>query len=370
MARMKTGRLTTKTTPPQKPSVSTKPGVSNVSNQGEWDKYGADYNANKNYGNEVKAYQEKKKVYDESKLKAPKSYALFGGKQNTRSLAGSELADFNKKTGSNYSKVEVSKDLKKVGEKDMFFGEMEKPTAPTKREQPKVPELTGTMNILKPEPIKTRKSGIKKLAEEVNEKQDFVSPGKPIRRGKSPDMNLFAKGATTKGSGKRYVKQVIGSIGKTGDNSRGYKREEKLFKAKASTGAANLDISDMSSKEIKGIRKDYLRADLKEARRDVNSTPESKAKKIAAAKMEIKQSRQGQRYTTKMEKGKLSYFTPGYNEGKNKNEEPINKRGRIAEYKESLNNAANRNTIDKKLEDIGAKAKKRSTVGSYGQMPL
>jgi hypothetical protein len=61
-----------------------------------------------------------------------------------------------------------------------------------------------------------------------------------------------------------------------------------------------------------------------------------------------------------MEKGNLSYFTPGYNEGKNKNEEPIDKRGRIAEYKYSQDNATNRNTIDTKLKAIGEKAKKEA----------
>lgn len=373
MARMKTGRLTTKTTPPQKPSVSTKPGVSNVSNQGDWDKYDQDYKAYKNYDNEVKAYNKQMESYKKSKLQGPADYRVLDAgntsSKNMRSLDASELAEFNAAEKKNnpdapdYSWVNVSKDTKR-GKWGNFMGDVAKPTAPVKREQPKVPELTGTMNILKPEPIKTRKGGIKKFVEE--QPKDFVSPGKPMRRGKSPGMNLFAKGATTKGSGKRYVKQVIESIGKTGDNSRGYKREEKLFKAKASTGAAGQDFTDLSSKEIKGIRKDYLRADLKEARRDVNSTPESKAKKIAAAKMEVKQSRGAQRYSKKMEKGNLSYFTPGYNEGKNKNEEPIDKRGRIAEYKYSQDNATNRNTIDTKLKAIGEKAKtnasKRATT--------
>ena len=367
MARMKTGRLTTKTTPPQKPSVSTKPGVSNVSNQGDWDKYDQNYKAYKNYDNEVKAYNKQMESYKKSKLQGPADYRAldFGNTSdsNMRKLEAGELAEFNAYQKKNnpdapdYGWVKVSKDTQR-GKWANFMGDVAKPTAPVKREQPKVPELTGTMNILKPEPIKTRKGGIKQFVEKEN--PAFVSPGKPIRRGKSPDMNLFAKGANTKGSGKRYVKQVIGSIGKTGDNSRGYNREEKLFKAKASTGAAGQDFTDLSSKEIKGIRKDYLKKGLQEARRDNTLSPEGKAKQVAAAKMEVKQSRGAQRYSKKMEKGNLSYFTPGYNEGKNKNEEPIDKRGRIAEYKYSQDNATNRNTIDTKLKAIGEKAKKEA----------
>lgn len=375
MARMKTGRLTTKTTPPQKNNGGTTNKVQwadpknppKASNQGEWDKYDQDYKAYKNYDSDVKSYSEKKKKYDEEMKGASGGYDYlrFGGKSNTRRLNPTELAEFNKGRDLEQEWVDIPKSYTgKVSDVNAYMGKSKKPTAPVKREQPKVPEILDKMPIAKPGKIDIKKRSIKVKPEE--EKQAFVSPGKPIRRGKSPDMNLFAKGATTKGSGKRYVKQVIGSIGKTGDNSRGYNREEKLFKAKASTGAAGQDFTDLSSKEIKGIRKDYLKKDLQSARRDATLSPEQKAKQVAAAKMEVKQSRGAQRYSKKMEKGNLSYFTPGYNEGKNKNEEPIDKRGRIAEYKYSQDNATNRNTIDTKLKAIGEKAKtnasKRATT--------
>lgn len=355
MARMRTGRLTKMTTPPQKPIVSSKPGVSNVSNQADWDKYGADYNANKNYDNEVKAYQEKKKVYDESKLKAPKSYALFGGKGNTRSLSSSELADFNKSTGSSYSKVEVNKNLKKVGEKDMFFGEMEKPTAPTKRPEPKVPELTGTMNILKPELTRQNKGTIRQYKERTIEKPAFVYPEKDIK-------NKYGRQLTPGGDGVVKAKYKPGAALQPGKaikgsktiNERKYNREKDLFRAKAATGVAGLDISDLSSKDIKGIRKDYLKNDLRTAKKDLSVSPEVRAKNIASAKMEIQQSRKGQRYTKKQEKGKLSYFVPD----------------KIQEYKFSEDNATNRNTMKQKLDQIGKKAKENALKASYGQMPL
>lgn len=359
MARMRTGRLTPTTTKEQP----------RVSNQAEWDKYDQDYKSYKNYDSDLKAYNEKKKKYDEDMKGAAGgyNYQMFGGKSNTRRLNPTELAEFNKSQGTEQEWVDVPKSYTgKVTDVKAYMSKPKAPVAPVKGVQPKVPEILDKMPIAKPGKIDIKKRSIKGKREEVNEKQDFVSPGKPVRRGKSPDMNLFAKGATTKGSGKRYVKQVIGSIGKTGDNSRGYNREEKLFKAKSSTGAAGQDFTDLSSKEIKGIRKDYLKKGLQEARRDNTLSPEGKAKQIAAAKMEVKQSRGAQRYSKKMEKGNLSYFTPGYNEGKNKNEDVIDKRGRIAEYKYSQDNATNRNTIDTKLKAIGEKAKtnasKRATT--------
>lgn len=376
MARMKTGRLTSKTTTPQKSNGG--PTNPKTSSQGAWDKYEADVKAYNNYDSDVKAYNKQMELYKKSKLQGPADYrALDSGttsSKNMRTLDPTELAEFNAYQKKNnpdaptYSWAKVHKDTKR-GEWGSFMGDVAKPTAPVRKEKPDPTNLPlDPMSYKSAGKIATKKGGIKSGKEEG---PAFVSPGKPIKRRDSVDMNFLAGGARSKGAGKRYVKQVIGSIGKTGDNSRGYNREEKLFKAKASTGAAGMDFTDLSSKEIKGIRKDYLKKDLQSARRDATLSPEQKAKQIAAAKMEVKQSRGAQKYTKKMEKGNLSYFTPGYNEGKNKNEDVINKAGRIAEYKYSQDNATNRNTIDTKLKAIGEKAKKNalneaaSTIGGF-----
>ena len=406
MARMRTGRrLTPQTTDPQGNRIADPDVFGKKINSNEtvssWPKVREMYQSGKfndafkgrALNPEVKNYLEgKTNKLDDKEFEEP-----ILTKTNNGVKEYSDLSTFYRKGGKNYSRVEktTGRQSSKAGEMNYYDTGMtsknvndwkssgagggedlnryrpkpgEFTPEPKKPEPPKVDDSTIDRIAYKPQlqKVDIKKRSIKGKREEVNEKQDFVSPGKPVRRGKSPDMNLFAKGATTKGSGKRYVKQVIGSIGKTGDNSRGYNREEKLFKAKASTGAANTDFSDLSSKEIKGIRKDYLKKDLQTARRDTNLKPEDRAKQIAAAKMDIKQSRGAQRYSKKMEKGNLSYFTPGYNEGKNKNEEPIDKRGRIAEYKYSQDNATNRNTIDTKLKAIGEKAKtnasKRATT--------
>ena len=385
MARMKTGRLTTKTTPPEKYIVTSKrETVQPRQLTSREAKYNTDEAAYSKYQSESAKYASEKAKFDKGNFgkmnTASKDYnAVFGGKQNMRKLNSTELAIWNadvKKNNPDLPEgydVEIPKSVK-AGEGSSFKPDKvmayhtnyKAPTAPNKVNPPNSNDMPmGRMPLNKITSIKSKQSMAK--GKEKPDPSDFVNPGKPRKIGKDISMNPLAGGAYTKGSGKRYVKQVIGSIGKTGENSRGYKKEERLFKAKASTGAANLDISDMSSKDIKGIRKDYLKKDLSAARTDNSLKPEERAKKIAAAKMEIKQSRQGQRYTTKMEKGKLSYFTPGYNEGKNKNEESRNDRGRIYEYKSSQDNINNKNTIDAKLKAIGEKAK--SKPGSFGSMP-
>ena len=362
MARMKTGRLTTKTTTPQKPSVSTKPGVSNVSNQGEWDKYDQDYKAYKNYDNEVKAYNKQMESYKKSKLQGPADYrALDSGSisdRNMRKLESGELAEFNAYQKNNnpdapdYSWVKVSKDTQR-GKWGNFMGDVAKPTAPTKREQPKVPELTGTMNILKPGKIDIKKRIIK--AKEKPEPVLFDNPNKAV----------VGKNKSTHGSeGISYKVKDAKESFKRGDtrdevstrNKIGYKKEQRLFKAKASTGAAGADFTNLDSQDIKYARKNYLKKDLAAARTDATLKPDERAKRIASAKMEIKQSRGAQTYSRKMEKGKLSHFNDENYKG-----------DIIKDYKSSLDNVNNKNTIDAKLKAIGEKAKTRP--GSFGNMP-
>ena len=381
MARMKTGRLTTKTTPPEKYIVTSKRETVQPRELSSREaKYNADMEAGEKYKSDLATYNKQMAIYNKDEAtklsKGGKNYGYGAGiDKNSRTLNPTELAEFNKKQKTadynpdqpDYAEVRVNKGIKDPTDPGGFHGYYKKPIAPKPPSPPNERDMPmDRLPMNKITSIKSRGKSVIKEREKP-EPSDFVNPGKPRKIGKDISMNPLAGGAYTKGSGKRYVKQVIGSIGKTGENSRGYKKEERLFKAKASTGAANLDISDMSSKDIKGIRKDYLKKDLSAARTDNSLKPEERAKKIAAAKMEIKQSRQGQRYTTKMEKGKLSYFTPGYNEGKNKNEESRNDRGRIYEYKSSQDNINNKNTIDAKLKAIGEKAK--SKPGSFGSMP-
>jgi len=154
MARMKTGRLTTKTTPPQKNNGGTPNKVQwadpknppKASNQAEWDKYDQDYKAYKNYDNEVNAYNKQMEAYKKSKLKGPADYrALDSGNtssSNMRKLDPSELSEFNAYMKKNnpdspdYGWVNVSKDTKR-GQWGSFMGDVAKPTP--KNEHNKTP---------------------------------------------------------------------------------------------------------------------------------------------------------------------------------------------------------------------------------------
>ena len=357
MARMKTGRLTTMTTPPEKYVVTSKRETVKPRELTDKEKkYNADMEAGEKYKSDLAAYNEKKKAYDKSTLKDPKNYALFGGKQNTRSLAGSELAEYNKKTGSNYSKVEVSKDLKKVGEKDLFFGSMDKPIAPNKVTPPNSNDMPmGRMPLNKITSIKSKQSMAK--GKEVAEKADFVNPAKKAGSN-AVSMNPLAGGAKTKGAGKRYVKQVVASVG--GPNNRGYNKEEKRFKAYAGTTATGDDLSSMTPGEIRNYRKE-----AKSARADYRKQPDSEVKAMGKAAMtsDIRQSRKAEKFA------KQVYNTSG----KEKSVKFFNDKNYggniVKDYRESAQNAANRNTMDAKIKAIGNKAKSRA-ASFNGQMPL
>jgi hypothetical protein len=366
MARMKTGRLTTKTTPPQKPSVSTKPGVSNVSNQGDWDKYGADYNANKNYDNEVKAYNKQMESYKKSKLQGPADYrALDSGNtssKNMRKLDASELSEFNTYMKKNnpdspdYGWVNVSKDTKR-GQWGSFMGDVAKPVAPTKKDKPKVPELTGTMNILKPEPIKTKKTGIKTI-KEAPAPEKFVNPGKSVKDVKvryqaalvgnsgRRDYGKAGKGAG-KGAGTLKAARVEKSSKKTYNT--GYKREEKQFKAYAGDTATGDSFVGMAPGDIRNYRKE-----AKSIRAEYRKQPDSDTKSMGKAAMtsEIRQSRKAERFSEKVYdfkgKGGVKHFNDK-NYGGNI----------IKDYRASEDNANNRNNMTNKLKAIGDKTSKR-----------
>lgn len=127
----------------------------------------------------------------------------------------------------------------------------------------------------------------------------------------------------------------------------GYKREENLFKANAQTSALGKDFSKMTSGEIKGYRKE-----LKSERRDFRKSgldADTKQQAITGNTMDIRQSRKAEKFAKKAYEGTLNSFKPS----------------KVAEYKSSIENAANRNTMAEKIKKAGAKA-----AGFNGQMPL
>jgi hypothetical protein len=103
----------------------------------------------------------------------------------------------------------------------------------------------------------------------------------------------------------------------------------------------------MTSGEIKGYRKE-----LKSERRDFRKSgvdADTKQQAITGNTMDIRQSRKAEKFAKKAYEGTLKSFKPS----------------KVAEYKSSIENAANRNTMAEKIKRAGAKA-----AGFNGQMPL
>ena len=345
---MKTGRLTPRTTDP-----ITKARIENPDKKsGSSDSYGSTYMSWPDLRKEYKQGKHQTLINNPIMSQDIKNY--MQGKTNILSENYREPKFTN-------GDVQIDHQISERAE----FNDVKKVQPPVKKVQPivkkveKPEEITfEKLPLLKPTKITTAKKAIVK-AKEKPEPDAFVNPAK-TRSYKSDKSTLrndhrllgidyTAKVRTNLNTGRK--KLVVENVGlaRKGENHIGYNREQRLFKAKSSTGASGQDFTDLSSKEIKGIRKDYLKKDLKSARSTSASTPEEagkRAKNIAAAKMEIKQSRGAQTYSRKMEKSNLNHFTPGYNEGKNKNEDSRNDRGRIYEYKSSQDNVNNRNTIE------------------------
>ena len=347
MARMKTGRLTPTTT-------------KELSNQGEWDKYDQDYKAYKNYDSDVKSYSEKKKKYDEEMKGAAGgyNYLQFGGKSNTRRLNPTELAEFNKGRDLEQEWVDIPKSYKgKVSDVNAYMGKSKKPTAPVKREMPVIPEILDKMPIPKPGKIATRKSGIK-TREEAPAPEKFVNPPKP-RSYKSAKSNLrndhrilgvdyTAKVRTNVKTGRK--KLVVDNVSLARKSApKGYKREEKQFKAYAGQTATGDSFLDMTPKDIKAYRKE-----AKSTRAEYRKQPDSDTKAMGKAAMtsEIRQSRKAEKFSKKVYdfkgKGGVKFFNDKNYGG-----------DIIKDYRASEDNANNRNNMANKLKAIGDKTSKR-----------
>lgn len=177
----------------------------------------------------------------------------------------------------------------------------------------------------------------------------FVNP--------SPAMNTKTKtgrALTGGGGGLKKVGNETGTLGSAravkGTRNvakAGYKREGELFKANAQTSALGKDFSNMASGDIASYRKN-----LKSERRDYRKSgldADTKQQAITGATMDIRQSRKAEKFAKKAYDGKLNSFKPS----------------KVAEYKNSTDNANNRNTMAEKIKAAGEKAKR----GSFGGMP-
>ena len=362
MAIMRTNRLTSKTTPPDKTQANKGVTVSNKPRTATpWAELEAQDAAYKKYQKDLPAYNEKMKQYETER----KRVYGFGGENISRSLNPAELSEYNSRQrqegGLEYKKVKVDPSYnKKPTDADWMIGTAHRtydPIKPTAPGEVRPPDWTTAqldkMTIKKPT-ISTSNAKLKTRTPEKPELATFESPGvqkkgKASTGGTSVSMNPFAKGATTKGAAGRYVKQVVQSVGKTGGKSKdmmGYNRQEKQFKAYAGTSVLGESHIGKTAQDLNAYKKEY-KSQRKEYRKEGN------AEGVAATSMEVKQARQAEKFV----KGNQTHFN---DENYRKT---TGKTSRIApDYRNSAENAANRNTMQAKLNAISAQPKNKTNM--------
>lgn len=388
MAIMRTNRLTSKTTPPDKTQTTKGVTVSrkvsptglSVTPSGEIKarnatltdaKWSAEQ-SNKEYADAIKSGKyvsindpsvdpTTRKLVMGSMTSAKDAY---GTREDFAIPKGYKVSSYKEMYGTDYNPEEMraanksgklDQYVKEKGYKDGqgFSPNYTEYTKYAGKKEEKSPELTKITTL--PAVKKLTPSGkLKERTPEKPEPPSFESPGvqkkgKASTGGTSVSMNPFAKGATTKGAAGRYVKQVVQSVGKTGGKSKdmmGYNRQEKLFKAYAGTSVLGESHIGKSAQDLNAYKKEY-KSQRKEYRREGN------LEGVAATSMEVKQARQAEKFV----KGKQTHFN-------DKNyQNTTGKTSRIApDYRNSAENAANRNTMQAKLNAISAKPKNNTSM--------
>lgn len=382
MARMKTGRLTTKTTPPEKYIVTSKrETIKPRELTSKEAKYNADMEAGEKYKSDLGVYNKQMAIYSKdmgTKLAPTSSSAVLYGaggidKKNSRLLSSSELSEFNKKRKTaeynpdqpDFAYARVNKGIKDPTDPNVFQGAYRKPTAPIKPDTPNERDMPmGRMPLNKITSIKSKQS-MAKGKEAVTEKADFVNPGKSVKdvkvrtgaamtSGLVKDRGRSGVGSNARDAGLKAARVVKGE--KKIYNS-GYNKEKRRFEAYAGTTATGDSFQGMTPSEIKNYRQE-----AKSARAEYRKQPDSDLKAMGKAAMtsEIRQSRKAERFAKDVYdfkgKGGIKHFNDK-NYGGNI----------MKDYKESTQNAANRNTMDAKIKAAGNKSK--SKPGSFGNMP-
>ena len=365
MAIMRTNRLASKTTTPPKRSFT--PASELEAQDAKYTRYKQDTEA---YGEKMKRYNQFSKDTAGGRDYRP----FFGNESNTRRLTTTEAEEWNKTRKSKdsdylynqgdlyieerninvpkgaYKGLSDSRGKEYGGNVTAWMSDYVKPTAPTKADKADWSKVQLDKLPTKKAVI-TPSAKLKTKGPVQAEKPAFEGPQKSSGVRDRVDMNPLAKGAYTKGSNKRYVKQVVGSVGKEG-KTKGFDREEKLFKAYAGTSVLDESHIGKTKSELKDY-KNEMKSQNKAYRREGN------IEGAIATGMEVKQARQAAKYVDRASKGKNRYFNDSnYTDIKGKN-------ARIAvDYKESADNAANRNTMQAKLKA----ATKSATNSSQGYL--
>lgn len=209
-------------------------------------------------------------------------------------------------------------------------------------------------------PVKNAKQAIKSASvkgpktiksRESEKPSDFISPG--VEKKSRVKTSTFA--AKT-GGGDGLVRSRGGSEGLGSarvvntenklKNKAGYNRQEKQFKAYAGTSVLGESHIGKSAQDLKEYKKEY-QSQRKAYRKEGN------LEGVAATGMEVRQARQAERFA----KGNQTHFND------ENYKKTTGKTSRIAlDYRDSAQNAANRNTMQSKLDAISAKPKNNTNL--------
>jgi hypothetical protein len=343
MAIMRTNRLTSKTTPPQKKSQTTRDvTVTNVKRKmtpaSELEAQDAAYNK---YVKDLDVYNEKTKRYNESVRlsKDGRDYRpFFGSEKNTRRLNPTEAAEFNKiqreGVGEMYLEqkdINVPKSVKNLKDVKSWMGTDIKPTAPQKREKADWSTVQlDKMTTKTPTSIKTPKGKIRDM--KVQEFSEFEAPSNVTKKTRTK--------AGMTGGGDKLVrtKNPSGSLGAnrvTIEKTKaapGYNREKKQFEAfsKSLPTGGYLNTMEDTSPVI-----NRAKAEAKQLKSDYRKEGNREGVKMMRA--EVKQLGKAAKFADKMyEKGGGDYFT----------------RDMVKGYRSSTSNPANQNTIQRQEQLI------------------
>jgi hypothetical protein len=350
MAIMRTNRLTSKTTVKERRIIpASELEAQDAAFKSERDRYEAQVSRYKNT------------------QKTDRSYATFGGGAIDVSPAG--LAEYNK-SYRDYDEPEATRIerprsfgseaeyLKKVGkDKSVYVGHVtyKEPAKPTaqKADWSKV-ELT-TVAAKKPT-IKNNPVKLKQLSEK-EPLPDFVAPGVQKNNGIKKSTRTVTKGALNKSyhgpaekgqaklKGARVTTTETEARGKNRDMM-GYNRKEKQFKAYAGTSVLGESHIGKSAQDLNAYKKEY-QSQRKAYRKEGN------IEGVAATGMEVKQARQAEKFV----KGNQAHFNT-----RNREKTTGIKSAIALDYRDSAQNAANRNTMQAKLNAISAKPKNRTNM--------
>ena len=360
MAIMRTNRLTSKTTPPQKTQTTKGVTVSNKERRvipaTELEAQDAAY---KRYQQDTEAYNKKMERYNNlTKGGQDRDYrAFFGSESNTRRLTPEEAVEFNKRDRSeqgeylhnpgdlfiemkninvpkgDYKKISNEKGKTYQGAINAYMSDYVKPKAPKRVEKADWSKVELNKIPTKKATISGPKGKLRDMA--VEEFGEFEAP--------SMDTKVKTKRALTGGGDRGLVraKNTGGSlkaakrvVGEKTVGSRAYNKEKKQFEAFANQLPTGGRLSDSQwSPEINRMKAD-AKGLAKEYRKEGNREG------VKMMRAEAKQLGKAAKFSDKMyDRGRGDYFT----------------RDMIQEYRSSSANPANQNTIERQQKLINSR---------------